>query len=200
MTTRTALETGESRIVVALRRGLGVGLAEAQAPGSPVAGAPVRLLMGTTEVATTTTDSNGQFVFRGIAPGTYTVEVTVGGQVFLTPVTVGAGDQAIVGVATNGENTVQVTATSTDVYNNDAQLRHAINISNESSTCDIEEVTDLREQGLGWGNIAHQCNVHPGVIGRGPSNLSESDLDDVRESKGHGRKHGKGKGKGKGTV
>jgi hypothetical protein len=180
----------EPLVIVAVRRALGVGLAEAQLPGSPVAGATVRLRQGTTVVATTTTDSNGQFVFRGVAPGVYTVEVEVNGQVFTASVTVGAGDQAIVGVATNGATSVQVTAISTDVYNNDAQLGHAVNIANASGSCDIVRVTQLREQGLGWGDIARRCNVHPSVIGLGRSNLSDSELDDAREQGGRGRKHG----------
>lgn len=189
---------GESLLIVAVRSVLGVGLAEAQLPGSPVAGATVRLKQGTTVVATTTTDSNGQFVFRGVTAGVYTVEVAVNGQNYTTSVTVGADDQAIVGVATNGTATVQVTAMSTDVFNNDAQLGHALNIANASASCDLVRVTQLREQGLGWGNIAHRCNVSPGVIGLGRSNLSDADLDDARERTGRGRKHGPRPGKGGG--
>jgi hypothetical protein len=189
---------GESLVVVAVRHALGIGLAEAQA-GSPIPGVTVRLLQGTTVVATTTTDSNGQFVFRGVSPGVYTVEVQVNGQVYRAGVTVGAGDQAIVGVATSGTTSVRVTAMSTDVFDNDAQLGHAVNIANASASCDLVRVTQLREQGLGWGEIARRCNVHPGVIGLGRSNLSDSELDDAREGSGHGRKHGAGKGgKGKG--
>jgi Carboxypeptidase regulatory-like domain len=187
---------GESRVVVAVRHALGVGLAEAQLPGSPVAGATVRLRQGATLVATTTTDSNGQFVFRGVSPGVYTVEVEVNGQIYRASVTVGAGDQAIVGVATNGTTSVQVTAMSTDVFNNDAQLGHAVNIANASASCDLVRVTQLRAQGLGWGDIARRCNVHPSVIGLGRSNLSNSELDDARERGGHGRQHGPRTGQG----
>jgi hypothetical protein len=64
---------------------------------------------------------------------------------------------------------------STDVFNNDAQLGHAVNIANASASCDLVRVTQLREQGLGWGDIARRCNVSPGVIGLGRSNLSDSD-------------------------
>ena len=190
---QSAAAPRESHVTVMVRRVLGVGLAEAQLPGTPVAGATVRLKQGACGVATTTTDSHGQFIFRGVTPGIYTVEVEVNGQIFPANVTVGAGDQAIVGVALNGATTVQVTAASTDVFNNDAQLGHAVNIADASSSCDIVQVTHLREQGLGWGDIARRCNVSPGVIGLGRSNLSDSTLDDVRERRGHGRKHGKGK-------
>ena len=66
-------------------------------------------------------------------------------------------------------------------------------------------VSPLRAQGLRWGDIARRCNVSPGVIGLGRSNLSDSDLDDAREGSGHGRKHGPkpgkgGNGKGKGKA
>jgi len=203
--------SAESMIVVAARVTLGLGVAEAQAPGAPVAGATVRLT-GPGGVRTTTTDSNGQFSFQSVAPGPYTLDVEVNGAlVYHNSFAVGADDQAIVGVVTNGSGTIQVTAVSTDVFNNDAQLGHAINIANASGSCDLVQVTRLREQGLGWGEIARRCGVSPGVIGLGRSNLSDGDLDDARERTGHARKHGggasgsssgngngKGKGKGKG--
>jgi hypothetical protein len=191
-------KAGDSPVIVAVRRALGVGLAEAQLPGTPVVGATVRLRQGASVVATTTTDSNGQFAFLGVTAGVYTVEVEVNGQTYTAVVTVGAGDRAIVGIATNGPTSVQVTAMSTDVFGNDAQLGHAVNIANASATCDLVRVTQLREQGLGWGDIARRCNVSPGVIGLGRSNLSDTDLDDARERAGHGRKHGPGAGKGGG--
>jgi len=189
----------ESRVVILVRSALGVRIAEADT-GTPVAGATVTLLNASNVVvATTTTDANGQFVFQGVAPGTYTVKV---GAVVSPPVTVGAGDQAIVGVATTSGTppTVTIVAVSTDVFNNDAQLGHAINIANASRTCDLVGVTHLRDQGLGWGEIAHRCGVSPGVIGLGRSNLSDADLDDARERNGHPREHGpsvQGGGKGK---
>jgi hypothetical protein len=190
-------DAGEPRVIVMVRRALGVGLAEAQS-GPPIPGVPVRLLLGGVVVQTTTTDANGQFVFRGVAPGVYTVQVDVNGQLFTANVEVGAGDQAIVGVATGSPPTVQVTAVSTDVYNNDAQLGHAVNIANASPNCDVVQVTRFREQGLGWGQIARRCNVHPSVIGLGRSNLSDEELDDARQQGGHARKHGPGSGQGGG--
>jgi hypothetical protein len=190
---------GESPTVVLLRSALGVGLAEADT-GTPVSGATVNLRNASNVVvATTTTDANGQFVFPGVAPGTYTVQV---GAVVSPPVTVGAGDQAVVGVVTTSGTppTVTIVAISTDVFNNDAQLGHAINIANASATCDLVGVTRLREQGLGWGEIAHRCGVSPSVIGLGRSNLTDADLGDARERTGHGQGSGGGNGKGKGKA
>src|SRR5262249_37936311 len=171
-------------VVIVLRGVLGIGLGEADT-GTPVAGATVTLIRGGVVVATTTTDSHGQFVFQGVTPGTYTVQV---GTAVSPAFTVGAGDQAVVGVATSSGTppTVTVTAISTDVFNNDAQLGHAINIANASANCDLVGVTRLRDQGLGWGEIAHWCGISPGVIGLGRSNLSDADLDDARERTGHG--------------
>lgn len=87
---------------------------------------------------------------------------------------------------------VTVVASSTDVVNNDAQLGHAINIDNASSTCNLVNVIDKREQGLGWGVIAQECNVHPGVIGLGRSNLTDADLEAAREQAAKAGKGGKG--------
>jgi hypothetical protein len=200
---RPGAAAGEPVLLVVLHGVLGIRRAEADT-GTPLAGVVVKLANSSNVVvATTTTDAHGQFVFQGVAPGTYTVQV---GAVVSPPFTVGAGDQAIVGVATTSGTppTVTITAVSTDVFNNDAQLGHAINIANASASCDLVGVTQLREQGLGWGEIAHRCGVSPGVIGRGRSNLSDADLDDARERTGHGRGNagssggGNGKGKGKG--
>ena len=191
---------GESVILVTLRTVAGIGVAEA---ATPLAGATVELVQGTIVVRSTTTDTNGQFVFQDVPPGTYTLRVN--GVPLASPViTVGAGDQAVVGVATTGTGgTVQVQAINTDVFGNDAQLGHALNIANAGGSCNLVQVTQKRQAGLGWGVIAQQCGVSPGVIGLGRSNLSDSDLDDARENSGHARIHGsngngKGKGKGKG--
>src|SRR5262249_12336777 len=107
----------------------------------------------------------------------------------------------VVGVATSSGTppTVTVTAISTDVFNNDAQLGHAINIANASASCDLVGVTRLRDQGLGWGEIAHRCGVSPGVIGLGRPNLSDSDLDDARDRTGHGHGNAGNNGNGNGN-
>lgn len=198
--TRTSTAAnGESVIVVALRTALGVGLAEA-ATGTPVEGATVKLTCGSfTDMKTT--DKNGTFVFQNAPVGSCLVEVFTGTPPVLvasTPVTVGAGDNAIVGVVTASGTppTVTVTAESTDT-NNDAQMGHAMNIDNASSSCDLVQIWNFREQGNGWGEIARKCNVSPGVIGLGRSNLSDADLESGREQlakagKGNGAKGGKG--------
>ena len=77
-----------------------------------------------------------------------------------------------------------------------------------------QAIAHLREQGMGWGQIAHQLGVHPGRLGRGhhKSDTLESahtHSDAVNQSRGrkakstkrqeHGRKGG-GRGKGKNKV
>lgn len=47
--------------------------------GQPIAGAMVRLLSGTTEVATTTTNADGQFTFAKVPQGSYTIRVEAAG-------------------------------------------------------------------------------------------------------------------------
>ncbi len=192
----------ESVVVIALRTALGIGLAEAQ-NGTPVEGATVTLTCnGFTD--TTTTDPNGNFVFQNVPPSTNcTVMVTAtidGTPVTKTtdPFTVGAGDNAVVGVVTSSDTTVTVVAQSTDVLNNDAQLGHAINIDNASSTCDLIQVLDKREMGKGWGLIAQECGAHPGVIGLGRSNVSDADLQAARGRAAQAGKGGKGAKGGKG--
>jgi hypothetical protein len=189
-------------LVIVLQGVLGIRLAEADT-GTPVVGATVNLVNQSTMtvVAMTKTDAQGQFVFQGVAPGTYTVQVV--GAKPTPPIVVGAGDQAIVGVVTTSGTppTVTITAISTDVFNNDAQLGHAINIANASPSCDLVGVTKLREQGLGWGEITQRCGVSPGVIGLGRSNLTDDDLNNARKSNGHGNagtSGGNGGGKGNG--
>jgi hypothetical protein len=180
-------------LVVVLERALGIGTAEAQA-GTPVAGATVQLLAGATVVATTTTDPSGNFLFQVSVPGTYTVQVLVGGVVVATTtVIVGIGDNAVVGVVAGSglPPVVTVTASATDVFQNDAQLGHAVNIDRASASCDLVRVVQLREQGLGWGLIAQRCNAPPGVIGLGRGNLSDDVLEDTREAHGRGRSAGK---------
>ena len=149
---------------------------------------------GETPIATTETDASGNFLFRNLQPGTYTVRVTTTEppSVKIATVTVGAGDNAIVGVAASSGTPPLVTVTVNPFdLTNDAQFGHAMNIDRASASCDLDQVLAFREAGRGWGNIAHQCNVSPGVIGLG--HPDQGDLDSARAA--HGRGKGKGKGK-----
>ena len=67
--------------------------------GSAISGATVRLLSGTTEVATTSTNVTGQFTFTGVSPGSYTIRVEASGfESKTTSVSVTAGGVAPVSV------------------------------------------------------------------------------------------------------
>jgi PKD repeat protein len=67
--------------------------------GGAVAGATVRLMNGTTEVDTTTTDADGDYDFQDVPPGAYTVRVTAAGyESGSESVTVVAGQTATVDV------------------------------------------------------------------------------------------------------
>lgn len=190
-------QTGESRMTIVVRQILGVGLAEALT-GTPVSGATVRLT-GPGGVFTTQTNNQGLFVFKNVPPGPYTLDVLTGDPpvvVATAPVVVGAEDKAVVGIATSAGTppVVAVEALSTDVFHNDAQLGHAANIAMGSvnPACDtVEEVTAIRGQGLGWGQITKQCGVSSDVLGLGRSNLSDDELTELKLT------GGKGKGKGK---
>ncbi|TLZ64226.1 MAG: PKD domain-containing protein [Methanobacteriota archaeon] len=63
--------------------------------GAPLRSANVRLLSGSTEVASMTTNATGVYSFPDVAPGTYTVRVEMGGfDPKIETVTVAAGDTA----------------------------------------------------------------------------------------------------------
>jgi len=47
--------------------------------GQPIAGATVRLMSGTTQVAVTTTNATGQFSFAKVPGGSYTIQVEAAG-------------------------------------------------------------------------------------------------------------------------
>jgi hypothetical protein len=184
---------GESRVTIALRKILGVGLAEA-ITGTPVPGATVRLTpVGPGDTLEKKTNGQGGFVFKDVPPGSYMLDVLTGDPPVVVattgPIVVGADDKAVVGIATSDGTppVVAVEALSTDVFHNDAQLGHAANIAMETvnPACDtVAEVTTLRGQGLGWGEITEQCGVDSGVLGRGRSNLSDDELAELKATGG----------------
>jgi len=193
----------EPVLVVALQRLAGVGLAEAQVADTPLAGTTVTLTCDSGLSALTRTDRSGRFLFENVPSGvcTLTVEqdgVRAPGEI---PVVVGAGDTAdVTGRVTPRGLSGTVTVSVDDVgavTRNDVQLGIAINIANASTArasgraaCDLEAVIDLREQRLGWGEIAHRCGVDPRVIGLGRSDLSDDDLRAARERLGRDRGRG----------
>jgi PKD repeat protein len=61
--------------------------------GQAISGATVRLFSGSTEVANTTADANGEFSFEDVAPGTYTLRIEAAGfETKSTSVTITAGE------------------------------------------------------------------------------------------------------------
>jgi protocatechuate 3,4-dioxygenase beta subunit len=78
------------------------GVFDTQTPAQPVVGATVTYAgtNGNTAAGTTTTDSNGDFAFNGVSPGTYTVASTDGAYTSPAPQTVivSAGNAAIADV------------------------------------------------------------------------------------------------------
>jgi len=194
----------ESVVVVVLRTALGIGLAEAVV-GAPVVGATVNLLSGPTVAYTTTTSASGNFVFQGVLPGLYTIQV-----IDTTPpppdtiltvappdtiVVVGDGDTATVAgqVTTANELGTVVTVAASQVENlNNAQLCHAIHIA-EASGANVADVIADRQTGHGWGVVAQHFHAHPGVIGR-HGDCSDADLAVASEAGGKGKGKGKKKG------
>jgi len=63
---------------------------------------------------------------------------------------------------------------------NEAQERYdladrALNDAVASSTgVSAEEISDMRTSGMGWGQIAHEIGVHPGVLGLGHAEVIET--------------------------
>ncbi|TLZ69524.1 MAG: PKD domain-containing protein [Methanobacteriota archaeon] len=65
------------------------------APGRPIGGATVRLLASSTEIASAATNGTGGYAFRDVAPGTYSVQVEMGGfEAAAATVTVASGETA----------------------------------------------------------------------------------------------------------
>jgi hypothetical protein len=213
---------GESPLVIVVRTALGIGLAEA-APGDPVSGAEVKLTETTTLTTfTTTTNSQGNFIFTNIPGGTYTIQVTdptatppttltldvtsdggVGNEVV-----VGAGDVATISgqvAQTAADGTVHVAASDVgDVLQNSAQLCHAMSIASASGA-NLGDVINTRQAGHGWGNVARQFQVPPRVLGN--NQCTEAEIADAsatvaprtgpaNNTGGNGKGKGKGKKKG----
>jgi hypothetical protein len=211
---RTALR--ESAVIVVVRAALGVGLAEA-AVGDPAVGYTVKLLdSSSTVVATTLTDSSGNFQFNSVAPGAgYTIQVfspsdpvtpLIQDATSTASIDIGAGDLGtIVGTVTvAGEDPVTFVVTSVhvvaanvnDLLNNDAQMCHAISIATAAGVNPLL-VVQARQAGggHGWGKIAKDFNVPPSVLGN--NQCTETQITDlVTLAGGHGKGKGKGKGKG----
>jgi hypothetical protein len=206
----TGSAQGESVIFVVFRTALGIGLAEA-APTTPLAGATVTL-SGPGGPYTTTTDADGKFTFTGLVPGTYTFSVCVGTpcvtQAVVSPlpadITVGPADLGTInGTVFNDTvvasvNVVAESVTAQGILQNDAQLCIASRLA-QGANVSLGEIIDLRQQGNGWGKIAHLKGLHAGTIGGG-IHCDAAELGDLRAANGQGNGKGNGKGKKKGQA
>jgi hypothetical protein len=68
----------------------------------------------------------------------------------------------------------------------------------------VDEIRDMREKGMGWGQIAHELGIHPGALGLGHYKDKTEEMKGITSrsmkndfSRGHGAKSdGKGPGHG----
>lgn len=198
---RTA-SIGESLVVVALERILGIRVAEA----APIANKTVQLvdpLNPANVLYTTTTDDNGNFLFTGVAPGTYHVVVP---GFTLTPdptvVMVDVGDKGIVDGLVDG-NLILTTAVVTvndinDFLQNPVQLCKAVTVANLTNTS-LDQIIDDRLSGKGWGRIVLDHGGHPSMLGTA-GHCSDTDIATagaLANGKGKGKGNAKGNDKGK---
>jgi len=195
----------ESAIFALMRTALGIGLAEA-APTTPLADATVTL-SGPGGPFTTQTDADGKFRFTGLLPGTYTLSVCVEvAPAPCVPQTVQTGSEIIVGPGDlgtiNGTVFKDTVAASVDVQaqsvtaqgilQNDAQLCIASRIA-QAANVPLGTIINMRQQRMGWGNIARQENVPAGVIGGG-RDCDASELSNIRAANRQGGGPGNGNG------
>jgi hypothetical protein len=146
-------------------------------------------------VEETTTDASGQFTFLNVAQGDYTLRVidaTTGLAVTQVSFSVVDGDNAYIEgtIDTAGADwTIDYTAGEASLQN-DAQMEIARNLA-DNSDLSLSEIITMREDGAGWGKIAGELGVSPGVLGLGhsdgfePEKHSTIDNDDVEKPNGN---------------
>ncbi len=181
--------------------------------GPPLVGGTVDLIGSDgLIVATTTTDSNGEFVFIGVLPGSYSIavsspEITT---LTITEVVVLGGDITIISgqvTATGGVAAVDYRVGDCGtVAGNDAQTAHATALA-DAAGVSVESVIATREGSCeGWGRIAQDLGVPPGTLGlgnngtRGGGRRGDDDdndnEDDDRPGNGNGNSNANGGGNG----
>ena len=72
---------------------------------------------------------------------------------------------------------------------------HLLGVCKISSGKSIDEILALRQQGLGWGQIAHKLNIHPSVLNKEIRGKRKANKGFKQKGKGHGNNKHKGKGK-----
>jgi len=204
---RTAAN-GESVVVVALEKVLGIGIAEAAI--APLGNITVQLVDPGNPahvIDSTTTDANGNFLFTAVTPGVYRILVP---GFTLTPnptlITVDVGDKGIVDGVVEGDK-IQATASVTvndinEFPQNTVQLCKAITIA-KLTNASLAQVINDRLSGEGWGNIVKKNNGNPGMLGT-PGNCTPDEIAAASSlasgkgnANGNGNANANGNGKGK---
>ena len=142
--------------------------------GTPLPGATVELVDSQgTVLATTTTDSEGEFEFFNIPAGTYSINVAHPSvnPLFISNVVVLSGDTAVVeGTVTASSGQASVEYEVEDCHHsssNASQMQHAEQIA-QAAGVSVGEVLALRDgECRGWGEIAQELGVSPSVLGIG---------------------------------
>lgn len=176
----------------------------------PIVAATVELLDANgVLVASTVTDEEGEFAFHNIAPGEYSIVVSSPEMETLTisGVIVLEGDTAVIrgSVAeSGGQVTVDYSVNDCEVSpDNQGQIGHAEALA-DAAGVPVEDVIAAREGTCsGWGVIAQNLGVPPGVLGLGhtqahggthhPDNQGQSDEEHGKPDDA-GNPHDDGKG------
>lgn len=123
-------------------------------------------------VAQTHTDDQGNFTFKNVSEGDYTLVLIDGEtheEVTRVSFSVADGDDVhIVGTVTESEAGWKIEFVANQALQNPAQDEKAAILA-EASGLSINEIVEMRKSGKGWGEIANELGVHPGLLGLGHS-------------------------------
>ncbi len=90
---------------------------------------------------------------------------------------------------------IQISVNIMNKYNLTFGEMHLLGVYKILSGKSIDEILALRQQGLGWGQLAHKLNIHPSVLNKEIRGKRKANKGFKQKGKGHGGKKHKGKGK-----